>query len=245
MKLNFSFQGSTYFFNTEDPIRLSLPLSDDGNNPNCYYADPVRFETISSGDFIGSVAQGGSVNYQKIHLTPHGNGTHTESYAHIAEKASMINHVVNTNLMLAQLVTVSPDTVDGDEIVCAIPDITNGVEALIIRTLPNTADKKTRQYSGTNPPYIRHEAIRKIVGEGIKHLLIDLPSIDKEVDGGALLAHRAFWSTPERQKTCSITELIFVENKIEDGLYMLNLQLPNMTIDACPSNPVIFKLFKS
>jgi kynurenine formamidase len=32
---------------------------------------------------------------------------------------------------------------------------------------------------------------------GIKHLLIDLPSVDKEKDEGKLLAHKAFWNVTD------------------------------------------------
>ena len=48
--------------------------------------------------------------------------------------------------------------------------------------------------------------LRKI---GIKHLLIDQPSVDKEFDEGLLLAHKAFWDYPssiDMERT--ITEFI-------------------------------------
>ena len=43
---------------------------------------------------------------------------------------------------------------------------------------------------------------------GIKHLLIDLPSVDREIDGGRMMSHRAFWNYPDNPRhESTITEL--------------------------------------
>ena len=62
---------------------------------------------------------------------------------------------------------------------------------------------------------------------GIKHLLIDLPSVDREEDGGKLVAHKAFWNVKDIQNLntdarmdCTITEMIFVNDEILDGSYL-------------------------
>jgi hypothetical protein len=34
--------------------------------------------------------------------------------------------------------------------------------------------------------------------------------------------------------------MIYVDDAVPDGVYLLNLQLPVMATDAVPSNPVIF-----
>lgn len=61
---------------------------------------------------------------------------------------------------------------------------------------------------------------------GVKHLLIDLPSIDKEKDEGRLEAHNAFWNTQGKVRMeATITEFIFVPNSVTDGSYLLNLQI--------------------
>jgi len=82
-----------------------------------------------------------------------------------------------------------------------------------------------------------------MVDQGIEHLLIDLPSIDPEVDGGALAAHRALWTEDGRHRT--ITELIRVPTSLTDGLYLLNLQVAAFENDAAPSRPVVFALARS
>ena len=117
------------------------------------------------------------------------------------------------------------------------------VEALIIRTKPNDHSKMQRQYSGTNFPYLTIGAMQRIVDAGVQHLLVDLPSVDREEDGGALAAHHLFWNVPVEpnfQKT--ITELIYVPNEIADGSYVLNLQVSNFANDAAPSRPMLFDL---
>jgi kynurenine formamidase len=122
-------------------------------------------------------------------------------------------------------------------------------EALIIRTLPNLETKKSKNYSKTNPPYLSEEAAIFIREIGIQHLLIDLPSVDREEDEGKLLAHKAFWNVKDvtnlnedARMNCTITEMIYVEDEIQDGNYMLNLQIASFENDASPSKPILYKL---
>jgi len=143
--------------------------------------------------------------------------------------------------------TIYPTLMDnGDRVILKSQiegDIMENVKALVIRTMPNADDKLRRIYSGTNPPYLDHEAIRHIVEQGIEHLLLDLPSVDREQDEGKLAGHKAFWGYPATiDKTKTITEMIFVRNSINDGLYLLNIQIASFELDASPSKPVLYKL---
>ena len=36
--------------------------------------------------------------------------------------------------------------------------------------------------------------------------------------------------------------MIYVDDKIKDGHYLLNLQIPSFVSDAAPSRPIIYKL---
>ena len=118
-------------------------------------------------------------------------------------------------------------------------------EALVIRTLPNLKEKRNRQYSETNWAYLLEDAMVFIREIGIKHLLIDLPSVDREHDGGKLLSHKAFWNFDgKRRMDCTITELIYVPNKVNDGSYIMNLQIASFENDATPSKPVLFKILE-
>ena len=77
----------------------------------------------------------------------------------------------------------------------------------------------------------------------VKHLLIDLPSVDREKDGGKLLSHHAFWQVPENPRMeATISELIYVPDEIKDGQYLLELQFAPFDNDASPSRPVLYRL---
>ncbi len=236
--------------NLDNPISIAIPIKNGSENPNCYWADQVEFETIKSDGFIGSIAEGGSVNYQKLHITPHGNGTHIEGYGHISNSGATINNLLKSHHFLAKLISLTPiKKTNGDLVLELTPNFESedwkNIKSLIIRTLPNEKDKLTRKYSGTNPPYISPTLIEFIVNKGIEHLLIDLPSIDKEVDGGVLVSHRAFWMLPNNtRKNATITELIYVPNNILDGHYLLNLQTISLEMDAAPCNPTLYKIEK-
>ena len=76
-----------------------------------------------------------------------------------------------------------------------------------------------------------------------------MPSVDKEKDNGALLAHKAFWNVKNVNEVntnarfnCTITELVFIDSEIADGSYILNLQIASFENDASPSKPVIYKV---
>jgi kynurenine formamidase len=154
---------------------------------------------------------------------------------------------------MAELVSISPEE-RKDDFVITKSQIENSLhgktpEALIIRTLPNSSDKKSKNYSHTNPPYLLEEAAVYIREIGIKHLLIDLPSVDREEDEGKLLAHKAFWNVKnttilndDARLECTITELIYVNDSVSDGTYLLNLQIASFENDASPSKPILYSL---
>ena len=79
--------------------------------------------------------------------------------------------------------------------------------------------------------------------------MIDLPSVDREEDEGKLLAHKAFWNVKDvtnlnddARLDCTITEMIFVPNEIQDGSYILNIQIASFENDASPSKPILYSL---
>ncbi|WP_026998485.1 cyclase family protein [Eisenibacter elegans] len=249
MQLTHHHQGLAWQANLYQGTDLCIPLRAGEANPNCYYADAPRFETIRQGDFVGSVAEGGSVNYQKITLTPHGNGTHTECYGHISpDRAVNIASLPSPVWAIAQLISLTPQPAHhptNDKIVLEA-DLKKKLgkitpEALIIRTLPNGSEKLQKQYSGTNPPFLEPCIGAYLAELGVKHLLVDLPSVDKEQDNGTLLVHKGFWNYPPKPRIdATITELIFVPNHLPDGWYLLCLQIGAWETDAAPSRPVIY-----
>lgn len=245
MILTITLDQQNFTFDTSKPIDLSISISRE-HNPNAYSANPVVLEPVKQGDFIGSISQGSSVNYYTLQITPHGNGTHTECIGHILDQGYTIHECLQEFMFLAEVLTVEPIQKGDDWVITKEmiqKNTSNQIKALVIKILPNHSDKKTKNYSNTNPPYFMPEAIEYINALGIEHLLTDLPSVDPEKDHGKLLAHKAFWfknNIPQTHKT--ITEMIYVDNEVKDGLYILQLGIISLESDASPSKPILYPL---
>ena len=249
MWITFQYQGRSYRADLSKPLDIAIPLREGLETVNCFYAPPMETAPVVAGDFIGSTARGGPLNFLNVRFNPHGNGTHTECVGHIAKEPYTINRCLKQFHFPALLLSLYPTRTDeGDRVIFRgqLEQALAGApstEALVLRTLPNDELKLRTNYSGANPPYIHHGAISFLLEKGIRHLLIDLPSVDREEDGGKLLSHRAFWNYPNHPRTdCTITELIFVNNSVKDGLYLLNMQIASFEIDASPSKPVLYEL---
>ena len=235
------------------PIDISIPLSNTDENPIAWYLEKPEIEPVVFGDWIGKVSKGSSTNFNNIFFNPHGHGTHTECLGHITREFYSINQCLKQFFFTAELISIEPEKI-GDDLVITkkqIEKVLNGKisEAIIIRTLPNPTFKKSKKYSKTNPPYLSEEAAIYIREIGIQHLLIDLPSVDREEDEGKLLAHKAFWNVKDvnnlnddARMNCTITELIYVDNEVQDGSYILNLQIASFENDASPSKPILYKI---
>ncbi|OEY71686.1 cyclase family protein [Salegentibacter salarius] len=246
MRTTINFKAKDYIVDLSKPLDISIGLRGDAKNPVAWYLDAPKINPVKDGDFIGKVSEGSSVNFNNIQFNPHAHGTHTECVGHISREFYSINQTLKTFFFFSKLISVEPETRGEDKVISEAilkeklkPKDT---EALIIRTLPNFREKQTKKYSHTNWPYLSEEAAVFLRNSGVKHLLIDLPSVDKEKDGGKLLAHKAFWNYPKNTRfEATITELIYVPNSIEDGDYLLNLQIASFENDASPSKPVLYK----
>ncbi|MBW4362379.1 cyclase family protein [Flavobacterium taihuense] len=240
------------------PIDISIPLTNTDENPIAWYIEKPVIEPVVFGDWTGSIKEGASTNFNNISFNPHGHGTHTECLGHITRDFYSINQCLKQFFFLAKLVTIVPE-MQGDDWVITRNQVKKALgistsfdmapEAIIIRTLPNFKIKKSLKYSNTNPPYLAEDAALFIRESGIKHLLIDLPSVDKEHDEGKLLAHKAFWNVkdinnlnPDARFDCTITEMIYVADEVEDGSYLLNLQIASFENDASPSKPILYTI---
>jgi kynurenine formamidase len=233
------------------PIDISIPLSNTDKNPIAWYIEKPEIEPVKFGDWVGKVSEGSSTNFNNIFFNPHGHGTHTECLGHITREFYSINQCLKQFFFTAELVSIKPENINDDLVITKhqIEKALNGKnpEAIVVRTLPNLQSKKSINYSKTNPPYFAEEAAIFIREIGIQHLLIDLPSVDREEDEGKLLAHKAFWNVKnvnnlnaDARLNCTITEMIFVSNDIEDGNYLLNLQIASFENDASPSKPILY-----
>ncbi|MFD2588537.1 cyclase family protein [Croceitalea marina] len=241
------YRSKNYKIDLTKPLDISIAMTGNESNVNAWYLGHPKIEPHEEDGFIGKVSEGASVNFNNIWFNPHSHVTHTECAGHITKDFYSINKNLKTFFFLTELITVAPEKFR-DDFVISKKQLRYALgnkkrEALVIRTLPNLSNKKTKQYSNSNPPYLLEEAAVYLREKGIKHLLIDLPSVDKEKDDGALVCHNAFWNTNGKIRLeATITEFIFVENNIEDGAYFLNLQVAPFENDASPSRPVLYKI---
>lgn len=254
MKAVLTINQEEYIVNFSKPLDISISLRDAPDNPIAWYLDKPEIQPVRMGDWIGKVSEGvSSTNFNTIVFNPHAHGTHTECLGHITHAFYSINKQLKTFMFLAQVITVTPEKI-GDDLVITKEHIqaqfvVQGQEALVIRTLPNAIEKLSKNYSHTNPPYLDVEATLFIREQGVKHLLIDLPSVDKEKDEGKLASHKAFWGIEDVkqiddgvQMNSTITEMIYVKQEVEDGMYVLNLQIAPFENDASPSKPILYKI---
>jgi len=239
------------------PLDLSIAIDFDKPQVSAFGAPAPHAESLSVDGFIGDVNRNGSCNCSTHHLTPHCDGTHTECVGHITGEAMSINSIAPTRLLFSVLISITPqvmattfssnDHVITRELLQTKLKGHESCDAVIVRSLPNV-NKINVNYDGLNPAYFSEDALLYLAENGIEHLLVDLPSVDRMHDNGLLLAHRAFWGMPRGCKTLSqatrpnatITELIHVADNIVDGEFLLNLQVAPFVADAAPSRPVLY-----
>ena len=255
---------------------IAIPLDFAGPQPRAFGLSRATQTPYQEGDFIAQVDRQGPINCMQVTLWPHGNGTHTETVGHILSSPPPVGELL-TGLHLCALLSVTPERLGDvseesypspaqpdDRVITArslraaldalVSSAAPGAhlercEALIVRALPHGADPRQMDHSGANPPYLTHEAMRWIRAREVKHLLTDLPSVDRERDEGRLSCHRLFWEVNQGETAVpdghvalerTITELIWAPHELfADGLYLLNLHIPHWMTDAAPSRPLL------
>ncbi|MBK6829359.1 MAG: cyclase family protein [Flavobacteriales bacterium] len=245
-------RGRTFRVDLSRPLDLSLPLREGDEGARAWYVGPLTMDPVKSGDKTYAVKEGAPVNFRNVHFNPHGHGTHTESVGHISPEIHPVGNLLKRFFFTAQVISLLPETrraPDGkSDTVITLEQLRSAVgerppEALVLRTLPNDGKASSHQWSGTNPCYLQSTACAWLRSIGVKHLLLDLPSVDREEDGGVLAAHHAFWDFPNTiDLDRTITEMLHVPSVVSDGEYLLELQLPHFMNDAAPSRPVLYAL---
>lgn len=269
MKFQLTIGSRSYQFNSAEGFDISIPLYFNGEQPNHFGVEPAVSQVLEIEEFIGDTRRGGGCNVESYRLIPHCNGTHTECLGHITEERISVHESLKDNFIPATLITIrsvkASNTADdyrpkkkADDLLIthnaleqALMDCSEDfLQGLIIRTQSNDISKKTRSYLENPPPFFSLEALRYICKLGIKHLIVDIPSLDRMFDEGKLSAHHIFWNIPpaSRQATAeahhnqTITEMVYIPNEIPDGHYLANIQIPNFVADAAPSRVLLFPL---
>jgi kynurenine formamidase len=269
MVISLEINGSVYRIDAENPLDISIPLRFDGVQPNAYGVERATSKPCEAGDLIGDTRRGGSCNFEQITMIPHCNGTHTESVGHITNERISIHECLRDAFIPATVISVKPENAnETNESYSIKPDendrlITrkslenalqnadkNLLRGLIVRTLPNGAEKLSQTYLEKIPPFFSTEAMCLIVELNVRHLLVDTPSIDRIFDEGKLANHCLFWNVESESRELNatsfphktVTEMIYAPDEIADGAYLLNLQIAAFVTDASPSRPILFQI---
>lgn len=247
MHVTLTWEGVTYQADLSAPISIALPLKPDATSIRAWNAPPVSVEPVQAGDWVGSVKQGAPVNFMNVRINPHGNGTHTETLGHIIadwEENTILSLLPNAPFLTTLRSVTTNELDNGDQVVDFFslrqnPPRTSGV---ILRVLGEKA--RDVDYSDKNPPYFDATDLSWLAAQGINHLITDLPSVDRELDGGALAGHHAWWCLPDKpRRKATITELARLNQPLADGLYLVGLHALPLAADASPSHPLIYPLF--
>lgn len=269
-RLRLEHAGHVYVADASAGHDISIAMDFHGAQPSHFGAGPATAQPMRSTGFVGDTRAGGSCNAEVLSLNPHCNGTHTECLGHVTRVRHDIVTAAPPALLPAALVSVRPVPAEhsdestrphamrGDRLITAallgeawagLPD--GPYPALVVRTLPNHVGKRSRHYTREDDhPYFSLDAIHMLVDRGVQHLLVDTPSIDRFDDQGELAGHRLFWGLapgavetgPDSRSGATVTEMIYVEDSLADGVYLLNLQIAPFMSDAAPSRPLLFSV---
>ncbi|WP_158542484.1 cyclase family protein [Lujinxingia litoralis] len=267
MRMVVEFNGQHYEVDHR-PVELAQPLDFYGAQPQAFGLGRASARAVEGGSFVGDVRRGGSVNCEAVELIAHGHGTHTECAGHITGERMAVGSLAPEALIPATLLRVKTCALEecpehtagisapGDRVISAaalqaalVRAAAPGefVRAILIATAGPGAAIPLRDYSGTNPAYFTAEAIAWLLARGCEHLLVDLPSIDREDDGGTTPAHHAYFGVDpqggldQAGRRRTITEMIAVPDDLEEGAYFLSLRFARFLLDAAPSRPVLYR----
>jgi arylformamidase len=254
-----------YQLDTSSPEVISIPLRFNGAQPNTYNVEKANSHAYGAEGVIGDTRRGGSCNFEKYEFIPHCNGTHTEGVGHISYEVIPVNEILKELFIPSTLITVQPvNAIETNENYIPAKNendmmITKSslesliknefTKGLVIRTLPNDDSKKSRNYMNEPPPYFSLEAIDFINSLGVEHLLVDMPSVDRMFDEGKLTVHHRFWNVKEgshevdrnKHSMKTITEFIYVPDRMHDGKYFISIHIPEFTTDAAPSRVMMYE----
>ena len=243
---------------------LSIPIKIDSKSPSFYDKNPlkIKYYKDKNGE-VWDLKKGASCNVPVIDLNIHCGSTHSECRSHITKESIYISEILDNSFIPCLLISLIPKNdigndsyhynIDNDDFIInqlalekKLDKFKNSnIKALVVRTLPNDVDEILLKNYDNDPNYFfSNEAIKYLVSFGIEHLIVDTPSIDKLNDGGTLGNHKIFWNLNKKGNKNTITELAIINNDINDGLYLLCINILNLRLDASPSRPLIYPILK-
>ena len=260
MKINIEHNIKTYQIDSDDGVSISIPVQFNQNeHPKFYDESNPEKKYYKSNGIEYNVDQNAGCNVPLITMNIHCSGTHTETAAHVIKDSCFISDISNLNFIPATLVSITPESninedyhvkINANDQIITKKSLEKCFESndefsdcLIIRTLPNSDDKKNRNYNEDPHPFLSNDAILFLKKRRVKHIVIDTPSIDRFDDGGQLENHKIFFKNVDGSiNKNTITELAFIPNDCIEGKYFICIGIPKFKLDAAPSNPIIYKV---
>jgi arylformamidase len=249
--------GRTWRASLAAAVAIAQPIEFAGTQTNAFHLPRATQAPVRAGQFVGSTRENGPVNCRVLSLAPHGNGTHTETVSHIAHGILPPSQAMPSPFVLGSIVSVEPRRLveadehyvgphEGSDSVLCWRDVESALcdaplDAVFLRA---TDGRYGRDWSASRPPYPTTTLIQNLVARGATHLLLDVPSVDRDEDDGLLSNHHIWWGLPPNTRELgaatrsdsTITELCAAPRALVDGPALFVFGLPPLGTDAVPSS---------
>jgi len=260
--------GNTRRFRLGEPRSVSREVlfTPGAASSNAFHLPGIHSRTVEfEGQFIGDVNRGGSCNVDLLSYVPHGL-THIETAAHILNadadpptvKDIPLEHLSGIAYLidLTHLDAEPGRQIPWKEVESKLKKNALPVSILALKTraslLPAHYDFSGKDFLSLSPgtakgihDYAFFAAGSPPVRQPINCLLLDLPSIDPEADGGKLLAHRYFFGLAktgyieEDREKRALVELAWFSD-LDEGYYYAAITPPSFQANAV-STGIIFQ----
>ena len=118
MKTTIHHNDTIFEVDLSQPIDISIPITNNDENPIACYIDKPVIEPVEFGESVGKVSSGlSSTNFNNILHNPHGHGTHTHCLGLITKDFYSINQALKQFFFRAELVSVNLENKQEDLVI--------------------------------------------------------------------------------------------------------------------------------
>lgn len=245
-------------------VSREVLLNNETKAPNAFHLTPFSSRTVEfEGQFIGDVKRGGSCNVDTLSYVPHGL-THLETSAHLLNPDAhppTVKDIPPESLSgIALLLDLSylgkepGGKIPWDAVRPVLEKNTLPISLLAIKThasiLPQDYDFSSKDFLSLSPETAKGIHDYRLDGNRIDCLILDLPSIDPESDGGKLLAHRNFFGLPltgmdaEDKEKRALVELAWFSD-LQEGYYYVFISPPRFDTNAVTTGILLRPLLEA
>ncbi len=247
-------------------VAREVYFRDEIKTPNAFHLPTPRTSTLEvKNQLTGDVDRGGTCNVDVLSYVPHGL-THLETSAHVlgpkVQPPTVIDIPQEYFSGLVYLIDLSRlKAGPGDQIPAAAikPTLEKNALPITMLAIKTRASRLSQHYDFSGEKFLslspeaaqlihdyrftapppskgKNKEKKKIVSQ-IQGLIVDLPSLDAESDGGKLLAHRRFFGLPDtgteaedKEKRFAV-ELAWFE-QLSEGYYYATITPPRFQTNA-------------